>query len=265
MYYHGFCHHFHFSQVRCLMTLFPPMVRSSSTWQSHNMIVHCRWFQQDGFNFHCKIPHNQKLEGKTKVKLFCFIWIHRTNNLGSIKNWMGPYQPTPFSKLRSSYSILRFFRGPFSGSCWRFLGLGSFVQRRLGTQKFPPKTTARSWREARGVLQLSAGTWGQGRTFSPCSVFKQCDKYHKDIRSSRGLSYHWYFIRISRGFSLYLFFRIWIMNDHQSLVHIWVFPQIGVPPNYEFHNGFPSFSPSILGVFPLFLETPIYRGFNDMC
>ena len=27
----------------------------------------------------------------------------------------------PLSKLRSSYEILR-FRGPFSGSCWRFLG-----------------------------------------------------------------------------------------------------------------------------------------------
>ncbi len=31
----------------------------------------------------------------------------------TIKNWMGPYQQTPFSKLRSSYWILRFFRGPF--------------------------------------------------------------------------------------------------------------------------------------------------------
>ena len=28
----------------------------------------------------------------------------------------------PLSKLRSSYEILRFFRGPLSGSCWRFLG-----------------------------------------------------------------------------------------------------------------------------------------------
>ena len=33
-----------------------------------------------------------------------------------------PTDPGP-SKLPSSYEILRFFRGPFSGSCWRFLGL----------------------------------------------------------------------------------------------------------------------------------------------
>ena len=32
-----------------------------------------------------------------------------------------PYQDLP-SKSRSRYQILRFFRGPFSGSCWRFLG-----------------------------------------------------------------------------------------------------------------------------------------------
>ena len=32
----------------------------------------------------------------------------------------------PLSKLRSSYQTLR-FRGPFSGSCWRFLGLLKFT------------------------------------------------------------------------------------------------------------------------------------------
>ena len=32
----------------------------------------------------------------------------------SIKHWMGPYPRTPFSKLRSSYLILRFFRGPWT-------------------------------------------------------------------------------------------------------------------------------------------------------
>ena len=35
-------------------------------------------------------------------------------------NWVGPYQRTPFSTLRWNYEILR-FKGPFSGSCWRFL------------------------------------------------------------------------------------------------------------------------------------------------
>ena len=40
----------------------------------------------------------------------------------SIKNWMGPNPNGPLSKLRSSYEILR-FRGPFSGSCWIFLGI----------------------------------------------------------------------------------------------------------------------------------------------
>ena len=42
---------------------------------------------------------------------------------------MGPYQRTPFSKLLYIYTYIfrairysGFFRGPFSGSCWRFLG-----------------------------------------------------------------------------------------------------------------------------------------------
>ena len=45
----------------------------------------------------------------------------------SINNWMGPNPNGPLSKLRSSYMILRFFRGPFSGSCWRFLGMFELV------------------------------------------------------------------------------------------------------------------------------------------
>ena len=97
-------------------------------------IVSAGWFQ-----LHCKIPRNQKLEGKKKVKLFALFGFIEQTCLGPSKiEW------DLTNKLRSSYEILRFFRGPFSGSCWRFLGLGSFVQRRFGTQKFPPKTTARS-------------------------------------------------------------------------------------------------------------------------
>ena len=37
----------------------------------------------------------------------------------SIKNWMGPYQRTP-RRLLELFNTQ--FRGPFSGSCWRFLG-----------------------------------------------------------------------------------------------------------------------------------------------
>ena len=36
----------------------------------------------------------------------------------------------------------------------------------------------------------------------------------------------------------------------------WVFPKIGVSPNHPFNRGF-HYKPSILGVFPLFLETPM--------
>ena len=39
----------------------------------------------------------------------------------SIKNWMGPYQRTP-KEVARVFLILR-FRGPFSGSYWRFLGM----------------------------------------------------------------------------------------------------------------------------------------------
>ena len=40
---------------------------------------------------------------------------------------------------------------------------------------------------------------------------------------------------------------------------IWVFPKIMVPPNHPFvHRVFHHNKPSILGVFTLFLETPIY-------
>ena len=40
----------------------------------------------------------------------------------SIKNWMGPYQQTPKELLELLYRLFR-FRGPFSGSCWRYLGI----------------------------------------------------------------------------------------------------------------------------------------------
>ena len=50
---------------------------------------------------------------------------------------MGPYQRTPFSKLRSSYEIFRvFFRSGFNGSDrWRFLGYKSAVH--VGKWVFP--------------------------------------------------------------------------------------------------------------------------------
>ena len=35
------------------------------------------------------------------------------------------------------------------------------------------------------------------------------------------------------------------------------------PKSSNFNWGFPLFSPSILGVFPLFLETPIYGYYMD--
>ena len=44
------------------------------------------------------------------------------NSLHSIKNCMGPSQRTPKTKLLELWVILR-FRGPFSRSCWRFLGI----------------------------------------------------------------------------------------------------------------------------------------------
>ena len=49
-------------------------------------------------------------------------------------------QRTPFSKLRSSYEILR-FRGPFSGSCWIFLGK---IHGRIPTQQ--GKKDTRRWK-----------------------------------------------------------------------------------------------------------------------
>ena len=39
--------------------------------------------------------------------------------------------------------------------------------------------------------------------------------------------------------------------------NIWVFAKIVVPPNHPFNRVF-HYKPSILGVLPLFLETPIY-------
>ena len=47
---------------------------------------------------------------------------------------------------------------------------------------------------------------------------------------------------------------------HRFVESIWVFPKIMVPPNHPLKKGFPSFSPSILVVFPLFLETPIWEA-----
>ncbi len=53
---------------------------------------------------------------------------------------------------------------------------------------------------------------------------------------------HWYFL----GFS-----RIDVM--------MWVFPKIMVPPNHPLKNRVFHYKPSILGVFPLFLETPMWE------
>ena len=60
-------------------------------------------------------------------------------------------------------------------------------------------------------------------------------------------------------------------KSSSSRIKIWMLPMVsgfhlGVepkrmlkPPNHPFSQGFPLFSPSILVVFPLFLETPISK------
>ena len=45
--------------------------------------------------------------------------------------------------------------------------------------------------------------------------------------------------------------------EKSMIILIWMFPKIGVPPNHPLKNMVFHFKPSILRVFPLFLETSI--------
>ena len=119
----------------------------------------------------------------------------------------------PLRKLRSSYSILR-FRGLFSGSCWRFLGIDSpcweccfsytlvLTDQEIGYCTFPQKFNPDLWSKKMDKLNLVI-----------CCTISSHISYHiisYHVMSCHIISYHctyhgiWqnYFVVASKPFSL---------------------------------------------------------------
>ena len=86
--------------------------------------VHCLLFwdvHKMGPPNYYKIYKWMKIPSYTHLTTMDFHRVCWGYNYFSIKNQTGSYQWTPFSNVQELFSILRFFRGPFTGSDrWRF-------------------------------------------------------------------------------------------------------------------------------------------------